>query len=66
MEKLCFHPDLIELHDLPSFTSVKSCSPKEDQIRRKKKKEDRARLLSDRRNYHALSSLLKAFLGGFI
>ena len=23
-------------------------------------------LLSDRRNYHALSSLLKAFLGGFI
>jgi hypothetical protein len=23
MEKLCFHPDLMELHDLPSFNTAK-------------------------------------------
>jgi hypothetical protein len=40
MEELCFHPDLMELHDLPSFNSVKICPPKKAQIRREKTKED--------------------------
>jgi len=38
MEKLCFHPALLELHDLPSFNAAKSCPPKKPKSGAKRRK----------------------------
>jgi hypothetical protein len=38
MEKVCFHPDLMELHDLPSFNTAKIRPPKKPKSGAKRRK----------------------------